>query len=320
MRLGMEGFQMAIEKLRLTNVGPFDDIEFEFDRRVNVFTGPNNSGKSSALWALGGVAVYPFQFPDKLLRDGKDAKFEVQLCGGALFDATDFAFPTSAMEQISVLEGIGYSKFIPALRWSTDHRSPSPSVSHGVANGDRKGITPSNLRFRVGSESHIASLISDEATIQEIIDLDYLSYIKKDHKFRRILDNIGEVAAQITDGFITKFVGVTGDSKGYFPTFRTLDGDIPLNTLSQGTQSIIQWLAHLLIGYAEYYDFPETLRDKPGVLNNRRDRRPPASVLAATHHSDADGALPQAANLLLHPLAADAGGIEGGTNPASAAG
>jgi len=39
-----------------------------------------------------------------------------------------------------------------------------------------------------------------------------------------------------------------------------------LNCLSQGTQSIIQWLAHLLIGYAEYYDFPENLEDKPGIL------------------------------------------------------
>ena len=51
---------MPIDKLRLTNVGPFDDIEFEFDPQVNVFTGPNNSGKSAALFALGAVAVYPF--------------------------------------------------------------------------------------------------------------------------------------------------------------------------------------------------------------------------------------------------------------------
>ena len=36
--------------------------------------------------------------------------------------------------------------------------------------------------------------------------------------------------------------------------------------LSQGTQSIVQWLAHLIIGYATYYDFPKTLKDKPGVL------------------------------------------------------
>ena len=41
---------------------------------------------------------------------------------------------------------------------------------------------------------------------------------------------------------------------------------MPLNTMSQGTQSIVQWLAHLLIGYAAYYDFPKNLEEKPGVL------------------------------------------------------
>ena len=267
---------MPIDRLRLANVGPFDDIEFEFDPQVNVFTGPNNSGKSSALWALGGVSVYPFGFPDKLLRDGEDARFEIQLCGGALFDATDFALACTTDERVRVLEELGYSKFIPALRWSTEYRSPGPTISHGVANGaDRvsypRGISHHeaqhlDLRMQSGLESNNASLVRDKAAIQEIIDLDYRSYIKREQKFRRILDEIGEVAAQITDGFITKFVGVNADSKGYFPTFHTVDGDLPLNTLSQGTQSIIQWLAHLMIGYAGYYDFPDDLTDKPGVL------------------------------------------------------
>ena len=44
---------MPITKLHFTNVGPFEDIEFEFDQQVNVFTGPNNSGKSTALAGLG---------------------------------------------------------------------------------------------------------------------------------------------------------------------------------------------------------------------------------------------------------------------------
>lgn len=48
--------------------------------------------------------------------------------------------------------------------------------------------------------------------------------------------------------------------------FETPDGQLPLNVLSQGTQSIIQWLAHLLIGYAEYYDYPKNLDEKPGIL------------------------------------------------------
>ena len=74
------------------------------------------------------------------------------------------------------------------------------------------------------------------------------------------------MASQIAEGFPIDFYGVDEDDSGFYPTFSTLDGPMPLNTLSQGTQSIIQWLAHLLIGYGEYYDYAERLEELPGIL------------------------------------------------------
>ena len=68
---------MPITNLSFTNVGPFDEIEFEFDPQVNVFTGPNNSGKSSALWVLGELLVYFFTMPSKLLR-GDSSHWELK--------------------------------------------------------------------------------------------------------------------------------------------------------------------------------------------------------------------------------------------------
>ena len=59
---------MPILDLQFTNVGPFDDIMFEFDEHVNVFVGPNNCGKSTALTVLGAIIVYPFDLPRKLFR------------------------------------------------------------------------------------------------------------------------------------------------------------------------------------------------------------------------------------------------------------
>ena len=41
---------MPITNLHFNDVGPFAEISFEFDERVNVFTGPNNSDKSTVLW------------------------------------------------------------------------------------------------------------------------------------------------------------------------------------------------------------------------------------------------------------------------------
>ena len=282
---------MPIASLKLINVGPFDDIEFEFDRQVNVFTGPNNSGKSTVLWALGDILVSYFEFPRKLFREGKPAEFEVQLWGNSskelsghlpIVQSSDGGYWNEERweQRVSFLNEVGYTNFIPALRRSTDFRSHGPTSGYR----DTQSEAPSDIFLRAlrsrradrGQEnleqpprnrlSTRAVLISDEEVIQQIIDLDYRSYRRNEPAFRDIIVKIGEMASEITEGFPIKFVGVAEDERGLFPQFHTPDGDVPLNVLSQGTQSIIQWLAHFLIGYAEHYDFPDNLEDKPGIF------------------------------------------------------
>ena len=273
---------MPITKLSFSNVGPFDDIEFEFDPQVNVFTGPNNSGKSTVLWVLGDTTVYPFEFPKKLLRDKGDARFELHVQNGSEYVFTD-KLPLDIWDEdpndqnrlevspevASVGEMIRYSKFIPALRLSTDYRSLGPTPSQMERNeGWQKldeGPDP-ELRKRLGLAEEGASLVRDNEVIQEIIDLDYRSYLRSDPALRSIIVQVGEIASEITDEFLTEFSSVGEDDDGFFPEFGTVDGRMPLNTLSQGTQSIVQWLAHLLIGYSAYYGYPESLEDKSGVL------------------------------------------------------
>ena len=306
---------MPIASLSITEVGPFDEIEFEFDPQVNVFTGPNNSGKSSVLCVLGDIAVYPFSFPEKLLRSDNIAKFKVRIqansditlqgelpChivsheGGG--PSEGYWTKKRSDEYIAAMKEIGYSKFIPALRRGTDFRSPGPTP--GPTNqqtdeielafrsdpfdGERIGqqrvtrrvrtrsaqrevadLDP-ELKRRLALTSENPSLVSDEAVIQKIIELDYRSYLRKKEAFHDVITRVGEIASEITDGFPIKFIGVNEDDNGFFPEFETIDGVVPLNTMSQGTQSIIQWLGHLLIGYAEYYDFPDNLEENPGVL------------------------------------------------------
>ena len=38
---------MPMRDLHVTNIGPFDDMTFEFDEHINIFVGPNSSGKST---------------------------------------------------------------------------------------------------------------------------------------------------------------------------------------------------------------------------------------------------------------------------------
>lgn len=71
------------------------------------------------------------------------------------------------------------------------------------------------------------------------------------------------MASAITDGFPLKFKGITEDDKGLFRQFETPDGNVPLNVLSEGTQSIIQWVANFMVGYARYYEYSEALGKSP---------------------------------------------------------
>ena len=260
---------MPIASLKLTNVGPFDDVEFEFDRQVNVFTGPNNSGKSTVLWALGGILVQNFGFPLKLLK--KDpAGFQVRQMDGSRSESkgqlpievggdSGYWNPERTKQYLDFIESVGYAEFIPSLRLNTDFRSPGPTVRNGLGSNE-------DSLHEVRRIFHRASLIRDEDVIQKVIDLDYRSYRRNKPAYRELIVKIGTLASEITEGFPVEFLGVSEDANGLFPQFRTPDGDVPFNVLSQGTQSIIQWLAHLLVGYAEYYDFPDDLEDRPSIF------------------------------------------------------
>ena len=261
---------MPITSLQLTHIGPFDAIAFEFDRQVNVFTGPNNSGKSTVLWALGDILVSNFEFPRKLLRDtpaefttvqaGRSRRrlagqFPISIAGNS-----DYWNAQRLRQHQSWRKAVGYTQFIPALRLNADFRSPGPTTNFGAGGGENPPTGERQNRFAR------ATLISDADVVQQIIDLDYRSYRRNEPASRAIIVKIGEIASEITEGFTIQFLGVAEDKRGLFPQFHTPDGELPLNVLSQGTQSLIQWLAHFLIGYAEYYDFPERLDDKPGIL------------------------------------------------------
>ena len=277
---------MQIERLKVTNVGPFDDIEFEFDRHVNVFTGPNNSGKSTALWVLGDAIVYPFSFPPKLIHRDATPEFSIDLLGDSsrtfsgqlpishtpshnrpISHNNDRYWNDERWTQfISILEEVGYTSFIPALRQSTDFRSRGPTVSTNQTHEQEHNHLGDEELKRQRLILSSALSVSDEEVIQKIIDLDYRSYRRDEPTVRNIISQIGGMASEITEGFPIEFQRVEEDERGLFPQFRTPDGDVPLNVLSQGTQSIIQWLAYLLIGYAEYYDYPSDLAEYPAIV------------------------------------------------------
>ena len=285
---------MPVTRLHITNVGPIDEVTVEFDPQVNVFIGPNNSGKSTLLWVLGELLVYPFTMPTKILRSDRP-QWTLDTSTAAGVDPVQGTLPTEPEHLVPIYEKIGYTCYVPAQRQSTNFRSSGPTVSQGPDSqfnelfelfaAEREQIISrigveafrQAIRQDTSEERHPElakrsklmmagnTLVSDKAMKQRIIDLDYTSSRRQKPVIKSYLNKVASLAAEITEDFPIQFIGVEEDQRGLYPAFRTPDGDLPLDVLSQGTQSIIQFLAHLLLRYAEYYDFPPDLTHKPGV-------------------------------------------------------
>ena len=286
---------MPITSLHVTDVGPFDEVTIEFDRQVNVFTGPNNSGKSTLLWVLAELLVYPFGMPARLLRSD-NPQWKLSISSPTGDDSVEGTLPTEVDLLLHIYEKIGPTCYVPAQRHGTSFRSSGPTVIQDVeARLDKelalfmadappiirqKGVEAARQAWRayidVREPPELArrrkmmivgsSLVNDKEVKQKIVDLDYAAYRKNRPSIRLTIDKVVAMASEITQGYPIHSLEVAEDAEGLFPQLRTQDGDLPLDVLSQGTQSIIQFLAHLTFGFAEYYDFPSDLEERPGIL------------------------------------------------------
>jgi hypothetical protein len=253
---------------------------------VNVFVGPNNCGKSTALTALGNIVACLFEVPSKLYRQ-QPAEFVIQFSApdGALREfrgalPITLESPESLALWEDMLKILGYSVFVPALRQSTGFRAPwSATALAGTSSSQpprsAPGLEqspwdtpqlPEELRRRRALLPTNPVLIRDEVAIESLVELNSRAYRWNDPALHGIIAQVATIASEITEGFPMQFLRVAEDQEGLFPQFSTPDGDVPFNVLSQGTQSVMQWLTFVLAGYAKYYGYPTNLAAQPGVV------------------------------------------------------
>jgi len=244
-------------------------MTFEFDEHINVFVGPNSSGKSTTLMTLANLVTYPFTLPERLCKTAH-AAFTVHLVGrdgqpqeltGVLpLDQDALAYYS---RWASILTTLGYSAFVPALRQNTGFRS---SGSLAESQWLETSQLPEELLLRRSLLPTDAALIRAEAVLERMVEFADRAVRRNDPALRRLLTQIASMASEILDGFPVEFWRIAEDRAGVFPQFRTLDGDIAFDVFSQGTQSVLQWLAYVLISYAKYYGYPSNLAEQPGVM------------------------------------------------------
>ena len=260
---------MPIRDLHVTNIGPFDDMTFAFDEHINVFVGPNSSGKSTTLMTLANIVTYPFTLPGRLCKPAP-AAFTVHIVGrdgqpqeltGALpFDQEALAYHA---RWTTILTPLGYSAFVPALRQNTGFRSRGLIAE---SKWTETSQLPEELLLRRSLLPTDAALIRAEAVLAHMVEFADRAVRRNDPAMRRLLTQIASMASEILDGFPVEFWRIAEDHDGVFPQFRTLDGDLAFDVFSQGTQSVLQWLAYVLISYAKYYGYPANLAEQPGIM------------------------------------------------------
>lgn len=260
---------MPIQYLRVTNLGPFEDIAFEYDAHLNVLVGPNSSGKSTVLATLANLIAYPFALPERL-RHRQPATFTLRFLGrdGLTYELSEsLPVQQQAPEQqarwVSLLTALGYSAFVPALRQSTGLRTQGttpPALSAEIL------TLPDELRLRQSLLPTDATVLRDEAMLATMVDFAQRAAQRNDPAMRRLLMQISAIASEILAGFPVEFWGIAEDRDGLFPQFKTIDGQVAFHIFSQGTQSVLQWLAYVLISYARYYGYPANLTEQPGTV------------------------------------------------------
>lgn len=266
-----------VKSLRLVNVGPFEDEEFQFSSDLNVMIGDNGVGKSTVLKALAFVLSggEPREVAAGLVRSGESVgKIEVTVTRAGQVALSDNTYaveidcrgtktevrlePSRPIDSESWL-ALGF----PALRTITGNRSRGPEIETKRIGPNSSDLAP--LLYG-GSDPRMDSLR------QWLVNLDYqrasASEARKneiDSARDRVFSLITELAPEYR---MEQPIVMPSDFK---ILIGTPDGKVPLEQLSQGLLSLLGWVGVVAQRLYEARDVSVTETENAIVLVDEID-------------------------------------------------
>jgi hypothetical protein len=250
-----------LKRVRLENVGPFEELELELDAGWNVLLGDNGVGKSSILRAISlamcGTDAQPYA--ERLIRSGQaGGRITLETNLGRQY-VTELRRTRSEAEVTSLpgrpLDVEGWLALgFPPLRSVGWQRPQGPQLPDASA----LGPTPADMLPLMSNDPDPRI----NGLKQWIVNLDYRA--SKESAIGKLLDDFFQVVDGLTPGLSLPFGQV--DSKTYQITVITDDGPVPIEVISQGTQSLVGWTGILLERLYEVYSHVEQPRDEYALV------------------------------------------------------
>ena len=242
-----------LKAVRLENIGPFQEFSLDLDAHWSILLGDNGVGKSTVLKAIAlaicGDDAQPYA--DRLIRVGAPiGRITLETTEGARY-VTELRRTAAEAEVVSVpqrlLEIEGWLALgFPPLRWLGWQASPGPQS--GPA---KRPLSPADLLPLVTGA--LDPRINDLK--QWIINLDYRAKKAKGKRAQQLFDTFFETVGHLTVGMkLGKGKVVETKDKAYQVMVETDDGEVPIELVSQGTQSLLGWVGVLMERMYEQYD------------------------------------------------------------------
>ncbi len=236
----------ALKRLVLDNIGPFDHLELDLNSGWNAFLGDNGVGKSNILRAIAlaicgrdaqayGNRLIKSDKPEGtiLLETDRGTIYKTRICRGTT-EAEVISEPVRPLE----VEGWLAMGFPPSrlLTWDRP-KSLEARVERRPSPEDLLPIVKSVADPRI------------DKLKQWLVNLDYWIKDAKEKKqefqqYERLREEFFNVIGKLAIGTKLKYLEI--DPRTYEVQIETNDGVVPLESISQGTASLIGWVGILL--------------------------------------------------------------------------
>jgi hypothetical protein len=257
-----------LQRLVMKNIGPFGELDLTFDREWNILLGDNGVGKSSILKAIAlalcGKSAQPLA--DHLLKSGEQSGFISLTTDRGTQYRTELV---RSQRDVEIQSSTG--RPIDSEGWLALGFPPLR-----VASRDRPRVSDSQRsRDLLPGPADLMPIIAGgvdprvDTLTEWIVGLDSLRLKNEEMrrgqgaKYEQLINEFFRVTNEMMEGMSIQFDKV--DEFGRL-LVRTDDGVVPIDSISQGSTSLIGWVGILMQRLFEVYDPGEKPMEKYALV------------------------------------------------------